>query len=104
MCKPNDRITTVLSDLLDVKNMIEELEAEAEQLTDEIKTYMGDEELMLVDNRKVTYRDDKIKTDGSSKYNFMWHVDFGKEILVDELVNAKVNNEEKPYLLHEFTL
>ena len=57
MCKPNDRITTVLSDLLDVKNMIEELEAEAEQLTDEIKTYMGDEELMLVDNHKVTYHE-----------------------------------------------
>lgn len=62
------------------------------------------ENVVISEDGKVTYRDDKIKTDGSSKYNYMWHVDFDKEILVDELVNAKVNDEEKPYLLHEFTV
>lgn len=57
MCKPNDEITTVVKDLMDVKAMITELEAEAEALTDQIKAYMGDEETMLVGNTKVMYKE-----------------------------------------------
>ena len=57
MCKPNDRITTVLNDLMDVKRMIEELQAEETALTDEIKAYMGDEETMLCGTYKVTYKE-----------------------------------------------
>lgn len=57
MCKPNDRITTVLNDLMELKRMIEELQAEETALTDEIKAYMGDEETMLCGTYKVTYKE-----------------------------------------------
>ena len=57
MCKPNERITVVLNDLLDLKRMIEELQAEETALTDEIKAYMGDEETMICGACKVTYKE-----------------------------------------------
>ena len=57
MCKPNDRITTVLNDLMELKRMIEELQAEETALTDEIKAYMGDEETMLCGTYKVTFKE-----------------------------------------------
>ena len=57
MCKATDEITSVVSDLMDVRNMIEELEQEAEVLTDKIKAYMGDEEAMMAGSWKVTYRE-----------------------------------------------
>ena len=56
MCKANDSIITKVSDLMDLKKMIEELQNEAEALTDEIKEYMGEEETMLAGTWKVTYR------------------------------------------------
>lgn len=57
MCKANDEITTKVSDLMDINSMIEELQAEAEKLKDEIKDYMGDEETMLAGTWRVTYRE-----------------------------------------------
>ena len=57
MCKPNDRITVALNDLIDLKRMIEELQAEEAALTDEIKAFMGEEETMICGNYKVTYKD-----------------------------------------------
>lgn len=57
MCKANDEIITKVADLMDIRNMIEELQQEAESLTDEIKAYMGDEETMLAGCWKVTYRE-----------------------------------------------
>ena len=56
MCKANDSIITKVSDLMDLKKMIEELQNEAEALTDEIKAYMGEEETMMAGTWKVTYR------------------------------------------------
>ena len=56
MCKANDSIITKVSDLMDLKNMLEELQNEAEALTDEIKAYMGEEETMMAGTWKVTYR------------------------------------------------
>lgn len=57
MCKANDIIVSKVSDLMDLRNMIEELEAEAEAITDEIKAYMGDEETMMAGSWKVTYKE-----------------------------------------------
>ena len=57
MCKANDIIISKVSDLMDLRNMIEELEAEAEAITDEIKAYMGDEETMMAGSWKVTYKE-----------------------------------------------
>lgn len=56
MCKANDSIITKVSDLMDLKNMIEELQNEAEALTDEIKAYMGEEETMMAGSWKVTWK------------------------------------------------
>ena len=57
MCKANDSIITKVSDLMDLKKMIEDLQTEAEALTDEIKAYMGDEETMMAGTWKVTYKE-----------------------------------------------
>ena len=57
MCKADDVILTKVSDLMDLNNMIEELQAEAEKLKDEIKAYMGDEETMIAGSWKVTYKE-----------------------------------------------
>lgn len=57
MCKANDEVITMVSDLVDINNMIEELQVEAEKLKDGIKAYMGNEETMLAGAWKVTYRE-----------------------------------------------
>lgn len=57
MCKANDSIITKVSDLMDLRNMIEELQTEAEALTDEIKAFMGDEETMMAGSYKVTWKE-----------------------------------------------
>ena len=57
MCKANDEVITMVSDLVDINNMIDELQAEAEKLKDGIKAYMGEEETMLAGAWKVTYRE-----------------------------------------------
>ena len=57
MCKASDVIITKVQDLMDLNNMIEELEQEAEKIKDEIKTYMGDEETMMAGSWKVTYKE-----------------------------------------------
>ena len=57
MCKANDEIITTVSDLMDIRNMIEELQQEASALEDKIKAYMGAEETMLAGSWKVTYKE-----------------------------------------------
>lgn len=57
MCKANDVIISKVQDLMDLNNMIEELQTEAEAIKDEIKAYMADEETMMAGSWKVTYRE-----------------------------------------------
>ena len=57
MCKANDSIITKVSDLMELRKMIENLQTEAEALTDEIKAYMGTEETMMAGTWKVTYKE-----------------------------------------------
>ncbi len=57
MCKANDVIISKVQDLMDLNNMIEELQTEAEAIKDEIKAYMGDEETMMAGTWKVTYKE-----------------------------------------------
>ena len=56
MCKPNREIENTVSELMEVRKMIEELEAEASALTDTIKAYMADDETMVCGPWKITYR------------------------------------------------
>ncbi|MBR5425527.1 MAG: hypothetical protein IK106_03295 [Clostridiales bacterium] len=60
------------------------------------------EDVYIGEDGKVNYYEDKIRFDGSSKYNFMWHADFNKDILVEELVAAKETDQKKPYIVHQF--
>lgn len=57
MCKPNSTIENTVSELMAIRAMIEELQTQAEALTDTVKAYMGDEETMLVGSWKITYRE-----------------------------------------------
>ena len=57
MCKPTNTITTKVEELVELKKMIEGLQAEAETITDEIKAFMGDEETMMAGSYKVTWKE-----------------------------------------------
>ncbi len=57
MCQSNDVITRKVEELMEIKKMIEELEGEAEAITDEIKAFMGNEEVMLAGCWKITYKE-----------------------------------------------
>lgn len=57
MCKASVEIITKVSDLVELNNMIEELQQEAENLKDEIKAFMGDQETMMAGSWKVTWKE-----------------------------------------------
>ena len=57
MCKPTTNIITKVEELMELRKMIEELQAEAEIVTDEIKAFMGDEETMMAGSYKVTWKE-----------------------------------------------
>ena len=57
MCRANDDILSKVNELMEIRGMIEELEQEAEKLTDGIKAFMGDEEHMVAGCWKVTYKE-----------------------------------------------
>ena len=57
MCKATNDILDKVNELMEIRGMIEELEHEAEKLTDDIKVFMGDEEVMLAGCWKVTYKE-----------------------------------------------
>lgn len=60
------------------------------------------EDVTIASDGTVSYRDDKIQTDGSSDYNFMWHADFETDKLIEELISAKETDPDNPYVRHEF--
>ena len=57
MCKANNEIISKVEELMEIRKMIEELQNEAEGITDEIKTFMGAEETMMAGVWKVTYKE-----------------------------------------------
>ena len=57
MCKATNEIISKVEELMEIRGMIEELQKEAETITDDIKAYMGDEETMLAGCWKVTYKE-----------------------------------------------
>ena len=57
MCKANNEIISKVEELMEIKKMIEELQGEADAITDEIKAYMGEEETMMAGCWKVTYKE-----------------------------------------------
>ncbi len=57
MCKANNEILSKVEELMAIRKMVEELETEAEAITDDIKAFMGDEETMMAGSYKVTWRE-----------------------------------------------
>ena len=57
MCKPNNEIEKTVSELMEIRAMIQELEEEAEGLTDTIKAFMADDETLVCGPWKITYRE-----------------------------------------------
>ena len=56
MCNANDSIISKVQELMELRKMIEELQNEAEIITDQIKDYMQDEETMMAGSYKVTWK------------------------------------------------
>ena len=57
MCNANNTIITKVSELMELRRMIEGLQTEAEAITDEIKAFMGAEETMMAGSYKVTWKE-----------------------------------------------
>lgn len=56
MCKANENMVSKVAELMELKKAIEDLQAEAETITDEIKAYMQEEETMMAGSWKVTWK------------------------------------------------
>ena len=56
MCNANDTIISKVQELMELRKMAEDLQAEMDSITDDIKAYMGEEETMMAGSWKVTYR------------------------------------------------
>ena len=57
MCKANSEIISKVEELMEIRKMIEELQGEADAITDEIKAFMDKEETMMAGSWKVTYKE-----------------------------------------------
>ena len=56
MCIANKTISTKVQELVELRRMADELQAEIDALTDEIKAYMGDEETLTTNAFKVSWK------------------------------------------------
>ena len=57
MCNANNTIITKVNELMELRKMADELNAEMETLIDAIKEYMGSEETMMAGSYKVTWKE-----------------------------------------------
>ena len=57
MCKANDKMVSKVEELMEIRKMIEELQTEADAITDEIKDFMQSEETMMAGTWKVTWKE-----------------------------------------------
>ena len=56
MCKPTTTITAKVEELMELRKFAEELQAQMDAITDEIKAYMGNEETMMAGSYKVSFQ------------------------------------------------
>ncbi len=57
MCKASETIVSKVEELMEIRRMIEDLQTEADALTDEVKAFMGTEETMMAGTWKVTWKE-----------------------------------------------
>ena len=56
MCKANNAIIAKVQELMELRRMSEELQAEIETLQEDVKRFMGSEETMIAGAFKVSYK------------------------------------------------
>ena len=56
MCKANKEIITKIQELMELRRMSEELQAEIDTLQEAVKNFMGSEESMVAGAFKVSYK------------------------------------------------
>ena len=56
MCKANNEIITKIQELMELRRMSEELQAEIDALQEAVKDFMGSEESMVAGAFKVSYK------------------------------------------------
>ena len=61
MCAATSQMVAKVAELMELRKMIEDLNAEAELIADEIKAYMGEEETMTAGSYVVRYGRLKMK-------------------------------------------
>lgn len=57
MCKASETIVSKVEELMEIRRMIEDLQTEADAITDEIKDFMQSEETMMAGTWKVTWKE-----------------------------------------------
>ena len=57
MCKASETIVSKVEELMEIRRMIEDLQTEADAITDEIKDFMQNEETMMAGTWKVTWKE-----------------------------------------------
>ena len=57
MCNANDSMVSKVQELMELRKMAEDLQAEMDAITDEIKAFMGEEETMMAGSWKVTWKE-----------------------------------------------
>ncbi len=57
MCQANNNITSKVEELMELRKLAEELQNQMDNITDEIKAYMGSEETMMAGSYKVTWKE-----------------------------------------------
>ncbi len=56
MCTANESMLSKVAELVELKKMVDDLQAEIDNIQDEIKVYMGDEETMIAGSYTVRYQ------------------------------------------------
>ena len=56
MCKANNDIITKVQELMELRRMVEEIQAEIDTLSEAVKNFMGSEETMIAGAFKVSYK------------------------------------------------
>lgn len=56
MCKANNEIIIKIQELMELRRMTEEIQAEIDALQEAVKSYMGSEETMIAGAFKVSYK------------------------------------------------
>ena len=76
---------------------------DSELIEKEVYEMVYIENVLIDPDGNISYYNNQLYGKGSSEYNFLWHADFDKDKLIEDVIEAKENDPEKPYLVHRFS-